>query len=96
MTTVTIEPESKLANAPRKAASSGEAVIIRVGDASYAMNIAREFSEEESLEQLSEEGVAFRAAVDAAFGTWEDSYAEAFQNYIRERRKSGSRPSREL
>jgi hypothetical protein len=96
MTTVTIEPESKLAEALRQAARTGDVVIVRAGDASYTMNVEPELPPTDTPETLAAQGEAFRAAVDAAFGTWNDDYAEEFKEYVRERRKSGSRPSVEL
>ncbi|MBX3069179.1 MAG: hypothetical protein KF883_01625 [Thermomicrobiales bacterium] len=96
MTTVTIEPESKLAEALRQAARTGDVVIVRAGDASYTMNVEPELTPRDTPETLAAQGEAFRSAVDAAFGTWNDDYAEEFKAYVRERRKSGSRPSVEL
>ncbi len=96
MTTVTIEPESKLAEALREAAETGHVLVIRAGDTSYTMNIKGGSVQSDDRKPIPEEGEAFRAALDAAFGTWDDARAEEFKAYIRERRKSGSRPSVKL
>ncbi len=95
MTTITIEPASTLAAALREAARTGDTVVVRAGDASYTMNVERDPPREHDP-NLTNQSEAFRAAMEAASGTWDEDYAEEYKEYIRERRKSGSRPSVEV
>jgi len=98
MTTVTIEPESKLAEALRNAARTGDVLIVRAGDLSYTMkNIERGSAGEEPVSRPKPEEVqAVREALATAAGGWTGVDIDEFKEYIRHRRKTGDRPSVEL
>jgi hypothetical protein len=94
--TVRIPADSELSLVLREAAGTSVPVLVDTGDAVYTIEVesARPSTASDALlpgptpEQvaLSIEGMR-RAA-----GSWKDIDAEAFKAYIRERRRSSSRP----
>ncbi len=89
--TLRVPPDSELSHLLHDAVASGELVTIDTGEAVYRVGV-----ESTRRRPAAEEIERSRAGIREAAGSWRDIDAEAFKNYIRERRRTANRPSIEL
>jgi len=91
--TIEIEPESELGRALQSASARGEQVVLAVGRDSYQLDVGTKSARSRDDKPTLERVAGVRAAIDAAAGAWKDFDAEAFKEYLRERRRTANRPS---
>lgn len=92
-----VSPHSELSHLLHDALQSGEPVVINTGEAMYRLGV-------ESTESLAltarrpspAEVERSRAGIREGAGSWPDVDADAFKDYIRERRRTANRSSVEL
>jgi hypothetical protein len=93
-----VAPDSELGSLLREAAATGQALLVDTGEAVYALNVFGDEDDEtprvsRSDRYPSAEQVARSiAGIRKAAGSWKDVDIEAFTAYIRERRRTSSRP----
>jgi hypothetical protein len=94
---VRISADSELSNALRDAATTGQPVIIETDEAIYTIEIESSSpiqAEETARHKPSPDEVALSIeGIERATGAWVGLVdAEAFKAYVRERRRTSSRP----
>ncbi len=92
MSTVTLEPESEFAETALRAAESGDAVTLIIGDAAFSIDIKPKGSATPYAELLTltpEQIEANRAAIEETAGAWRGLVdTEELKADIRERRRT--------
>lgn len=93
--TLRVSPDSELSVSLHDALASHESLV---GDARYRLDIASAQPVELSTpgRPTPEKIERSRAGIREAAGSWRDIDTDAFKAYIRERRRTGSRPPVEL
>ena len=87
-TRLTIPPDSEVARTLKAASEQTGVVVVDTGDALYQLAVGRI-----DRPAASDDAVAFTiAGMQADASSWRDIDAEAFKAYLRERRRSSSRP----
>jgi hypothetical protein len=89
---VRVPVDSELAKALRNAATTGESVIVETGEASYSLDV-------ETTSRTPSPDVITRSieGIDRATGGWVGLVdADELKAYIRERRRTSSRPPVDL
>ncbi len=94
--TLHVAPDSELGVALSEAATTGASVLIDTGEARFTIAVdvpeglaaAQTDRDRPSPEQVARSIEGIRQSA----GSWADMDAEAFKAYIRERRRSSSRP----
>ncbi|HKG25335.1 MAG TPA: hypothetical protein VKB09_06780 [Thermomicrobiales bacterium] len=94
---VRVPSESEIGKALRDAATSGKSVIVEAGDATYTVEVESTppaQPAEYALRKPTPEEVARSIeGIERTAGAWVGLVdAEAFKGYIRERRRTSSRP----
>lgn len=91
--TIRTNPDSELALLMKEAAVSTVPVRVNTGEAVYRLTVSTEDARPARGGGSHEEDVqASRDGILRAAGSWKDIDADAFKAYIRERRRSSSRP----
>lgn len=97
--TVHIAPDSELSALLSEAAETGARLVVDTGEATYRLRVELERISGETVARrlpTPEEIERSRAGIRESAGGWPDIDAEAFKAYIRERRRTSSRPPVEL
>lgn len=97
--TLHIAPDSELGVLLHDAKKSGALIVVDTGDAVYRLGIEPEASDATSRlrrERTPEEIEESIEGIRKSIGSWRDFDAEGFMAYIRERRRTSSRPPVEL
>ena len=94
--TLHVPPDSELSRALGEAATTGDPVLIDTGETLFTIVVEAPLQKDHSVasrDRPSPERVARSIeGIRQAAGSWAEIDAEAFKAYIRERRRSSSRP----
>lgn len=96
--TLRVLPDSELSMSLHNALESRESLVVDTGDAVYRLEIesARPIDPSTQGRPTPGEIERSRAGIREAAGSWRDIDVDAFKAYVRERRRTASRPSVEL
>lgn len=90
-------PDSELSSLLHDALVSGEPVLVDTGETIYRLGIESAATATPTGHSPTAESVErSRRGIREAAGSWGDIDAEAFKQYIRERRQTSSRPPVDL
>lgn len=91
MKTVKLPSDSELARALGDATRAGAPVVVDTGDVVYSLSV--DIISAKTATPTAEEVARSAEGIRRAAGRWKDLIdAEAFKTYIRERRRTSSRP----
>lgn len=94
--TIRIPADSELSLVLRDAAETGRPVRVETGDVTYTIDVGRSSptpgNDEPQLGPDPDKVTRSIEGIKRAAGSWQDMDAEAFKAYIRERRRTSSRP----